>query len=345
MAERYNSEGKRVPTRHIPIPDYLSSQAQACLAAPIIDDLPYPPLDDAPGWHRHIAAMEALIMQALAGGSKALPAQVNQRDAGGVPVFDIVPTTADPQARGVILEVHGGALILGGGEACRITASDFAERMGHRVWAVDYRMPPDHPYPAPLDDCLTAYRALLAEVPAHEIVISGMSAGGNLAAALILRARDEGLPLPGGAILLTPEVDLTESGDSVNTNAGVDTVPASLMPVNLLYAAGHDLAHPYLSPLFGDFSKGFPRTILTAGTRDIFLSNTVRLHRILRQAGVQADLHVIDACGHVQFPQSPEVAEIDREIRDFIARVLGEPPQLSPSAPRVHGSAMAAGAG
>ena len=224
----------------------------------------------------------------------------------------------------MILETHGGALILGGGEVCRINASAFAERMQRRVWAVDYRMPPDHPYPAPLDDCVAAYRALLEEVPAEEIFISGMSAGGNLAAALILRARDEGLPLPAGAILLTPEADLTESGDSVSTNAGVDTVPASLMPVNLLYANGHDLAHPYLSPLFGDFTKGYPPTILTTGTRDIFLSNTVRLHRALRRAGVAAELHVIDACGHVQFPHSPEEAEIDGEIRRFIGRILGE---------------------
>lgn len=322
MAKPANPNAKLVPARHIPIPDYLSEAARACLSAPLIDDIPYPELDDTDGWRTHIAAMEAAIMAAMAGGPQPAPAEVTLRAAGGVPVFDIRPASASAHSRGVILETHGGALILGGGEVCRINARAFAERMQCRVWAVDYRMPPDHPYPAPLDDCVAAYRALLDEVPAEEIFISGMSAGGNLAAALILRARDEGLPLPAGAILLTPEVDLTESGDSVNSNAGVDTVPASLMPVNLLYAAGHDLAHPYLSPLFGDFTKGFPRSILTTGTRDIFLSNTVRLHRALRRAGVEAELHVIDACGHVQFPHSPEEAEIDGEIRRFIAEVL-----------------------
>jgi len=317
-------DAKLVPARRIPIPDYLSEAARACLSAPLIDDIPYPAAGDTDGWHRHIAGMETAIMGAIAGGPEAAPVEMNRRDAGGVPVFDIVPSSAAVGARGVILETHGGALILGGGEVCRINASALAERMQRRVWAVDYRMPPDHPYPAPLDDCVAAYRALLEEYPAAEIFVSGMSAGGNLAAALILRARDEGLPLPGGAILLTPEVDLTESGDSVNTNAGVDTVPPLLMPVNLLYAAGHDLADPYLSPLFGDFGKGFPPTILTAGTRDIFLSNTVRMHRALRRAGVEAELHIIDACGHVQFPHSPEEAEIDGEIRRFIARVLRE---------------------
>lgn len=311
---------KVVPARNIPIPPYLSPQAQACLSSPLIDDIAYPALDDVDGWHRHIAAMEAMIMQAMAGGVPMPQAAVALLDAGGVPVYDILPDGAD--GKGVILDTHGGALILGGGEACRINATIFAQRMGRRVWAVDYRMPPDYPYPAPLDDCVAAYRLLLDHYSPDEVFISGMSAGGNLAGALILRARDEGLPLPAGAILLTPEADLTESGDSFATNAGVDTVPASLMQVNLLYAAGHDLADPYLSPLFGDFSKGFPPTLLTTGTRDVFLSNTVRFHRALRRAGVPAELHVMEACGHVQFPHSPEAEEIDREIRRFIAAVL-----------------------
>jgi acetyl esterase/lipase len=94
-------------------------------------------------------------------------------------------------------------------------------------------MPPDHPYPVPLDDCVAAYRALLRDHRPDDIVVGGVSAGGNLAAALILRARDEGLPLPAGAILLTPEVDLTESGDSFRTNLGLDPLlTRSLMPAN-----------------------------------------------------------------------------------------------------------------
>ncbi len=86
---------------------------------------------------------------------------------------------------------------------------------------------------------------------------------------------------------MTPELDLTESGDSFYTLLGVDTALTSrLMPANLLYAAGHDLTHPYVSPLFGDFTKGFPPTLLVSGTRDLFLSNTVRMHRALRAAGI-----------------------------------------------------------
>ena len=150
------------------------------------------------------------------------------------------------------------------------------------------------------------------------MIVSGGSAGGNLAAALILRLGAEGLPMPAGLILATPEIDLTESGDSFQANLGVDPGLRRLMPVNLLYADGHDLSDPFLSPLFGDLS-GFPPTILTTGTRDLYLSNTVRMHRALRAAGVSAELHVTEAGPHTGFPGSPEGQEIDNELRRFIA--------------------------
>lgn len=313
---------RQIPAREISPPAYLSPIAQACLSAPLVEDVPYPPLDQIEAWRAHIAAMEQAILPAMLAGFVEGRCLIEERQANGVNVYDIVPAGLAPDERGVVLDIHGGAMILGGGIACRAMASQFAERLQTRVRTVDYRMPPDHPFPAPLDDCLAAYRDLLDHYPANEIFVSGNSAGGNLAAALILRARDEGLPLPAGAILMTPEADLTESGDSFQTNLGVDTIPATLMPVNLLYADGRDLASPYLSPLFADFTKGFVPSILISGTRDLFLSSVVRMHRALRKAGVEAELHLIEACGHVQFPGSPEAVEIDQEIARFMARLL-----------------------
>jgi acetyl esterase/lipase len=190
------------------------------------------------------------------------------------------------------------------------------------TWAVDYRMPPLHPYPAALDDCITVYRRALADRAPADIVVGGGSAGGNLAAALLLRAKDEGLPMPAALVLISPEVDLTESGDSFHTNLGVDHVLGSLMHVNLLYANGHDLADPYLSPLFGDVT-GFPPTFLQTGTRDLFLSNTVRMHRKLRAAGVDAELHVFEAMPHGGFGGAPEDLEIATEARRFVDRHVG----------------------
>ena len=250
-------------------------------------------------------------------------ADVEVRQFGSAAVFDITPEGIDPADRTIVLEMHGGGLLLCGGELCRLMGIGSAARLQKRVWSVDYRMPPEHPYPAALDDSMAAYRALLEERSPSQIIVSGGSAGGNLAAALLLRARDEGLPMPAGLILATPEADLTESGDSFQTNNGVDPGLHSLMDVNLLYADGHDLTAPYLSPLFGDLS-GFPPTILTTGTRDLYLSNTVRMHRKLRAAGVEAQLHLVEAGPHTGFPGSPEGMEIDMEIHRFMGAVLSK---------------------
>jgi monoterpene epsilon-lactone hydrolase len=314
-----NADGTlHVPARDIPVPAFLSEIARAYLK-PQPGSVPYPPLEDKAGWSAYVSIADQGVLPLLQGMSAQVAAQVEERNADGARVFDILPPSA--AGRGIVLDIHGGALILCGGELCRIMGMGSAVRLQQRVWSVDYRMPPDYPYPAALDDCMAAYRSLLRERSAEEIVVSGGSAGGNLAAALMLRARDEGLALPAGLILGTPEIDLTESGDSFHTNHGLDPVLRSLMPVNLLYADGHDLRHPYLSPLFGDL-KGFPPTLLTTGTRDLYLSNTVRMHRKLRAAGVPADLHVTEAGPHTGFPGGPEGQEIDLEIRRFVRAVL-----------------------
>ncbi len=119
---------------------------------------------------------------------------------------------------------------------------------------------------------------------------------------------------------MTPELDLTESGDSFNTLMGLDTVLTErLMPVNLVYAAGADLEHPYLSPLFGDVA-GYPPTLIQAGTRDIFLSNAVIMHRKLRRAGVRAELHVWEGMPHGGFSGlTAEDREVSAELQAFIA--------------------------
>jgi acetyl esterase/lipase len=310
----------RVPAREIPVPTSISPEAQAVLARGVIEGIAHPPLDDLDAWRKMIAAGDQMVL-GMIGSVRPEDVEVEEADLDGVRSFMISPRGVDPADTGVYLDIHGGALINGAGELCRVMGTRTATRFGVRVCAPDYRMPPDHPYPTPLDDCVAAYREVLKEHPPEQIVVGGGSAGGNLAAALVLRARDEGLPLPAAAVLLSPEVDLTESGDTFKTMVGVDTVGGgkSLMPVNVLYANGHDLVHPYLSPLFGDFTRGFPPTLLTSGTRDFFLSNTVRMHRALRAAGIHAELHVMEAAPHAGFmADTPEERELDEEIRRFI---------------------------
>jgi monoterpene epsilon-lactone hydrolase len=312
--------GYEIPARRLAPPTSVSERAQALLAMPVRESAPYPPIDDADAWRRYVAQMDEGLRQMMAPGIDGVEADVQADELDGVPGFRITPSdVADGLDDWVQLDIHGGALVMGGGENCRIMGIRAAQRAGIATWSVDYRMPPDHPYPAALDDCLTAYRGLLRDHPATRIVVAGGSAGGNLAAALALRARDEGLPLPAGLVLVTPELDLTESGDSFQTNLGVDCVLSRrLMPANLLYANGHDLAHPYLSPLFGDFTRGFPPTFVQAGTRDLFLSNAVRMHRALWRAEVPVELHIFEAMPHGGFFGAPEDQDLEDAVRRFV---------------------------
>lgn len=320
MSAMKEPEGALDPgARVIPVPRHISAAAQAMLATRWPDTFSrHPEPHDIEGWRRYIAAGNAALMQLLGGEVDEAGVEVGEWREGAALAYEVAPGGIARADRRVYLDMHGGALIMGGGAFCRAGAIALARKLAARVVTVDYRMPPDHPYPAGLDDCVAIYRRLLRERRPRDIIVGGLSAGGNLAAALILRARDEGLPLPAGAVLLSPEIDLTESGDSFQTNRGIDiTLGNGLMPVNRLYAAGNDLAHPYLSPLFGDFSPGFPPTLLAAGTRDLLLSNAVRLHRALRNAGIAADLHLMEAAPHAAFACWPEVADIDREVRAF----------------------------
>jgi acetyl esterase/lipase len=306
------------PRPTAPVPSSISEAARRFLATPRPERTD-PPLDDTDGWLQRIKATDAYLVERF--GGIDFPLFVDDTEIAGVHTFVLrAHDVADDPTTPIYLDIHGGALVAGGGDGCRLMCSAGALHTGMIHWAVDYRMPPHHPYPTPLDDCVAVYRQLLEQRAPADIFVGGASAGGNLAAALIVRAKDEGLPLPAGVVLLTPEVDLTESGDTFATNLGIDTVLGLLMQTNLLYANGHDLAHPYLSPLFADLT-GFPPTFLQAGTRDLFLSNTVRMHRKLRDAGVDAELHVWEAMPHGGFGGAPEDLEVRIELRRFLDRL------------------------
>lgn len=325
-------DGIALAAKMLPFPRSISAEAQVALRRLVgADGIPVnslhrlPAVDDHRTWHAVKARVEgqyAALAQTL---SATLRSQAETIGIGETVVHVATPE-AEEFANAALIDFHGGAFVFGGGEACCVGARMQADLYGIRCYGVDYRMPPDHPFPAALDDALATYRHVLKQHDPARIVVSGRSAGGNLAAALLLRARDEGLPLPAALVLLSPEVDLTESGDSFAVNAMVDVVlPQSLMACNRLYAGNAELAHPYLSPLFGDLA-GFPPTLLQSGTRDLFLSNTVRLHRALRAAGVSADLHVFEAMPHGGFMgATPEDRELEGEVGSFIRRHLARP--------------------
>jgi len=327
--ENVPADGIQVPGRFLPFPRSISTEARTNLAAlaaqrQAVSPAAEPSLPGDPAeWAALVELVNAGIVAMHLASHGVARATTETLDVEGLTVYLSTPAEMDPAHDSfAFLDIHGGAFTYGGGEACRIWSAGWADLLGVRCFSVDYRMPPEDPYPAPLDDCVAAYRWLLQQYEAENIVVGGMSAGGNLAAAAMLRARDEGLPMPAGLVLLTPELDLTESGDSFETNRYADVVlVGSLAPTIAMYAGKADLNDPYLSPLFGDLTKGFPRTYLQAGTRDLFLSNAVRMHRSMRRAGVPVELHIVEGAPHggmLGERRTPEDAEMEAEMRRFV---------------------------
>jgi epsilon-lactone hydrolase len=317
--------GLHVPARTIPVPSTVSAEARAFLERGLPIAPPEISHTDRHAWRAYVAQIEPQLLSVARMRASAFPATIATQALSNAALYEVTPKSFDVGgAEKAILHIHGGAFIVGGGLSAAYTAHAMAGLTGIRAFSVDYRMPPDHPFPAGLDDCVEAYRFLLQRYDPSRIALEGASAGANLVAATILRARDEGLPLPGACALHTAGVDLTHSGDSFATNAVIDVVlRGPQQETMMLYAGGEDLAHPYLSPVFGDFMKGFPPTILVTGTRDLLLSPTVMMHRALRRAGIEAELHVFEAMPHGGLGgASPEDRELQQVIARFIANHL-----------------------
>jgi monoterpene epsilon-lactone hydrolase len=317
--------GVFVPARTIPAPPTVSPQAQAFLThPPDFGRAALPDLKDVNGWRAYVENGNRMLTEAMAASANAYPAEILKHQLPRSPLYEVVPRTAAAnRSNHALFYVHGGAYLHGSGLAGAYMAMPLTSLCQMRAFCVDYRMPPDHPFPVGLDDTVEAYRWVLERHRPENIAVAGGSAGGGLAAAFLLKARDVGLPMPGACVLATPEADLTESGDTFETNDTVDVVTRHRLTESIaLYANGHDLRDPYLSPVFGDYHKGFPPTILTSGTRDMFLSNTVLMHRVLLRAGVEAELHVWEAMPHGGFFGAPEDQEVLAEQARFVTRRL-----------------------
>ena len=320
--------GRAVPERTLPVPATVSPELAAIIARP-----PDPAFNVVPptiaAWRERIARSAAMVAAQLPALRSELGVESEPDTIAGVKVFRLTPRTVPPpnQSR-ILLHFHGGTRVLFPGESGTREAILMAGLAGFRVISVDYRMPPDHPFPATLDDAVAVYGALLKDFPAANIGIFGMSAGGSLTITTLLRARQLGLPMPGAIAPGTPTVDLTKTGDTLFTNAGVDNVLGTwdgyIEATTLLYANGRDVTDPLISPIYGDVT-GFPPALLTSGTRDLYLSHTVRMHRKLRAAGVEAVLQLWEGQSHAQYlagPSVPETREYHAEMAAFLNRHL-----------------------
>lgn len=223
-------------------------------------------------------------------------------EVGGRPAVRVDPVGEG--LPGTILYFHGGSFSLGSPETAMALTAHLVERTGVRAISIDYRLAPEHPFPAAIDDCLAAYRALLAEgVAAQSIVFAGDSAGGGLAVTTTLAARDAGLPMPAGILGFSPGLDHTRSGESMTTKERVDPLFTGdgMRRTGDLYLNGQDPAQPLLAPAVLADLTGFPPIMLQVGTNELLLDDSVRLAERAREADVDVILDITADVPHV-FP-------------------------------------------
>jgi epsilon-lactone hydrolase len=233
--------------------------------------------------------------------AQPLPAGVTVTAAalGGVPTAEITIDGIEP--RHVVLYFHGGVYVLGDAFQAAGLAAQVGRRTRAKVISVDYRLGPEHPYPAATDDALAAYEALLRGGTApSDIAFAGESAGGGLAIATLVNARDHGLPLPAAAFVMSPYADLTLAGATMDTKHAVDPL---LSRENLQirvpdYTAGQDPALGLISPVFADLS-GLPPLVIQGGTHEVLLDDAVRLARQAATADVEVTLDITPGVPHV----------------------------------------------
>ncbi|TKT70208.1 steryl acetyl hydrolase [Afipia massiliensis] len=236
--------------------------------------------------------------------------QVEKLELRGVPALQVRSSKAGSPGGPTVLHFHGGGYVLGSASGSLEYAGRLAEAVGGDCVTVDYRLAPEHPYPAAVDDAVDAYRGLLdSGVPASSIILSGESSGGGLTLALALVLKTAGDPLPAGIIGVCPFVDLTLRGPSVAEFTGDD--PAAnrdvLAYLGASYFQGHEPTDPLVSPLYGNLS-GLPPMFLTASEGEVLLSDTTRFAELAKQAGVDVTTRIVEDSVHVYtiFPFLPE---------------------------------------
>ena len=330
FAETPSNGGFEVPARTLPVPETVSPQVQKLIAAPLRpgwDVLP----KTGEEWKPISEAGAAGTIRNLPGLTERLKVKVEKTTIDGVRAYVVTPQEVAPENRNrVLIHMHGGCYVLNGGDAGLPEAMLMAAFGRAKVVSVDYRMPPEAYFPAALDDGMTVWKATLKYTDPKNIAIVGTSAGGALVLEMGLKAKQDGVPMPGAIASGTPMSDVTKVGDTFYTMELVDNVLVSRDGFcdagAKVYANGRDLKDPLLSPVYGDMA-GFPPTILTSGTRDLLLSNTVRVHRKLRQAGIEAALQVFEGQSHAHYLRddtAPETRETFEEIARFFDRHMGK---------------------
>lgn len=300
----------------VPPPTTISPQAQALLrdATPITAR----PTDAAGIAARRKASAEFFVPIGKALADR-LGVTITEETVGGVRTQVVTPTKLT--GNGAILYFFGGGYVQGSPDEDLAITARLAHLTQRRFYAPYYALAPEHPFPQGLEDGLAVYRALVARYGAAALTVSGESAGGGLALALLLKLAEK----PAKAALMSPWSDLTKTGDTLSTLVGNDPwlhYELTLEPAARAYANGRALASADLSPIYADFPADFPKTLITTGTRDLFLSDCARLSTKMRAAGITCELRVWEGMWHV-FEFEADLPEADQSLAEIAAFIRG----------------------
>jgi monoterpene epsilon-lactone hydrolase len=336
MAENKTQEGAwTIGPRTLPPPEDVSDVFRdSLLKAPTPDveaakSIVFETTEQWEAWIRKADEKTAAAARQLA---KALSVTVKQDIIAKVNIYHVTPPEiASEHKTHLFVHIHGGAYVVNGGEAGTFEAVLIAAHLKIPVISIDYRMPPKHPAPAAMDDVVAVWKQLLEDRSAALMAMGGTSAGAGLTMTSVQRFKELGLELPQALLLGTPGADADKVGDSRYINEGIDQTLVAWDGVASdalkMYAGEYDLKHPYVSPVYGDFT-GFPPSYLISGTRDLMLSDTIRVHRRLRRAGVEADLHIYEGQSHADYLKvmnAPESYEHFAELNAFLLKHLQSP--------------------
>ncbi len=291
---------------------------------------PAPGPNDIEAWGKFQDAREAEKVPLVEQYIEPFGLTVKPLEMGGVPVLEVTPKDWKDNGK-VLVYTHGGAYTMFTARSTLPSSGVVAASTGLRVLSVDYTVAPRAKWQEITDQVVTVFKALDEQgVAMKDIAIYGDSAGGGLAAGAVLKLRDEGLGMPAAVVLWSPWADITETGDTYKTLR--DAEPSYIYekvlgPSADAYADPADQKHPYVSPVYGDFTKGFPPTLIQGGTREIFLSNFVRLYQALDNAGQTVKLDLYEGMPHVfqpRLPESPESRTALKKMAAFLETYLGE---------------------
>jgi acetyl esterase/lipase len=262
------------------------------------------------------AAFYVPVVKALA---DSLDVTISEETIDGVRTQVVTP--ANIVGNSAILYFFGGGYVQGSPDEDLGITARLAHLTQRKVYTPYYALAPERPYPQALEDGLTVYQALVARYGANALTISGESAGGGLALSLLLKVTER----PAKAALMSPWSDLTKTGDTLSTLVGNDpwlNYELTLEPAARAYAGNRDLAAPELSPIYADFPADFPKTLITTGTRDLFLSDCARLSTKMRGAGIACELRVWEGMWHV-FEFEADLPEADQSLAEIAAFIRG----------------------